>query len=155
MHLPIRMLLGAALLVATTFAHAADVAHDALRAEVVATERAFAKTMADRDHAAFARFLADDAIFIDGDHALRGKTAIAAAWRPLYEKPQAPFSWEPSLVEVNDTGTLAISRGPVRDASGKPVSGFSSIWRRDAPGVWKIIFDQGAELRFCEADGKK
>lgn len=121
-----------------------------LQAEVIATERAFAQTMAARDHAAFTDFLADDAIFIDGEQALRGKSAVAAAWKPLYAKPDAPFSWEPRLVEVNDKGDLAISRGPVRDPAGKLVSGFSSIWRRQAPGVWKIVFDQGTQLQDCK-----
>lgn len=120
-----------------------------LQAEVTAVERAFAQTMADRDHTAFARFVADDAIFIDGEQALRGKAAVLQAWQPLFAKPAAPFSWQPQLVEVNDAGDLAISRGPVRDAAGKLISGFSSIWRREAPGVWKIVFDQGAELRAC------
>ncbi|NGY04704.1 nuclear transport factor 2 family protein [Solimonas terrae] len=142
------------LLLAAPLARADATASPDLRAEVVATERAFAQTMADRDHAAFARFVADDAIFINGAGALRGKAAIAAAWQKLYATPQAPFSWAPSLVEVNDAGTLAISRGPVYDPSGKLVSGFSSIWRRDAPGVWKIIFDQGTDVRACDLEAK-
>lgn len=120
-----------------------------LQAEVTAVERAFAQTMADRDQAAFARFVADDAIFINGEQALRGKAAVLAAWQPLFAKPTAPFSWQPQAVEVNDAGDLAISRGPVRDAAGKLISGFSSIWRRERSGVWKIVFDQGTELGVC------
>ena len=40
--------------------------------EVADTERAFAKTMADRDYLAFKSFLSDDAIFFSGSTALRG-----------------------------------------------------------------------------------
>ena len=36
---------------------------DTAAAELRATEEAFAKTMADRDHRAFASFLADEAVF--------------------------------------------------------------------------------------------
>ena len=39
---------------------------DQARREVEATERAFARTMADRDHAAFTNFLADEAVFFGG-----------------------------------------------------------------------------------------
>ena len=43
-----------------------------LQRQVADTERAFAKTMADRDHAAFASFLSDETIFFSGAKALRG-----------------------------------------------------------------------------------
>ena len=42
------------------------------------TERAFAATMAARDQAAFASFIAEDAVFLNGGRGeLRGKAAIA------------------------------------------------------------------------------
>ncbi|HPA52918.1 MAG TPA: DUF4440 domain-containing protein, partial [Thermoanaerobaculia bacterium] len=55
----------------------------------------------------------------------------------------APFSWEPALVEVLDSGTLALSTGPVRDPAGKETGTFTSIWRREGPGTWRIVFDKG------------
>src|SRR5262245_34125831 len=112
--------------------------------EVAAVERAFAKSMADRDHAAFMSFLADEAVFVpEGGQALRGKQAVAAAWKRFYDGPQAPFSWEPDRVEVLDSGALALSSGPVRDPQGNRAGTFNSVWRRDAGGKWKIIFDKG------------
>ncbi|MDB5967900.1 MAG: hypothetical protein JWQ90_350 [Hydrocarboniphaga sp.] len=122
----------------------------ALQAEVFASERAFAKTMADRDHAAFTVFLADDAVFFSGDEVLRGKAAVAAAWKPLYTKPNAPFSWEPKRVEVLDSGDLALSTGPVIGADGKTVATFNSIWRREAPGRWRVVFDKGSDV--CQGE---
>ena len=124
-------------------------ADPAARAEEVRrAETAFAKTMADRDHAAFASFLADDAIFL-GRQPLRGKAAVAAAWKRFYEGGTAPFSWRPERVEVNDSGTLGLSTGPVFDEAGKQTGTFSSIWRREKDGGWKIIFDNGCN---CVAD---
>jgi len=46
----------------------------ALAGQVRETERAFAKTMADRNHAAFVSFLADDTVFLGDPQTLRGKT---------------------------------------------------------------------------------
>jgi len=115
----------------------------ALEKQVADTERAFARTMADRDHAAFTQFLSDEAVFFSGPTPLRGKAAVAAWWKRLYEKPEAPFSWTPDRVEALDSGVLALSTGPVMDAGGKCVGRFTSIWRQERPGEWKIIFDKG------------
>lgn len=120
-----------------------------LRQQVAATERAFASTMAKRDHAAFAAFLAEDTVFFSGPQPLRGKDAVAAWWKRFYDKPDAPFSWEPEQVEVLESGTLALSTGPVYSPQGKLISRFTSIWRQEAPGVWRIIFDQGNEVCDC------
>jgi ketosteroid isomerase-like protein len=120
------------------------------REEVAATERAFAATMAARDHAAFTSFLAADAVFVSGGRTLRGREQVAAAWQRFYTRPEAPFSWEPEVVEVLESGTLALSTGPVRDARGKLVARFTSIWRLEAPGTWRIIFDSGTDTCACE-----
>jgi ketosteroid isomerase-like protein len=122
-----------------------------LRNQVMETERAFAKTMADRNFAAFKTFIADDAVFLSNDKALRGKQQVANAWRALYESPKAPFSWEPAQVEVLDSGRLALSTGPVRDATGKLVATFTSIWRLESPATWRIVFDKGNDVCYCAA----
>jgi len=120
-----------------------------LQRQVEATERAFAKTMADRDHKAFTSFLSEEAVFFSGQTPLRGKQRVAQAWKGLYDEPDAPFSWEPERVEVLDSGTLALSTGPVRDRTGKVTGTFTSIWRLEAPGKWRIVFDKGCEV--CQA----
>jgi hypothetical protein len=71
---------------------------------------------------------------------------VAAYWRRFFDAPQAPFSWAPDRVEVLDDGTLAHSSGPVRDPAGEPVSRFNSVWRQEAPGVWRVVFDRGEPL---------
>jgi ketosteroid isomerase-like protein len=124
-----------------------------LKKQVADTERAFAATMQARDFAAFTRFVADEAVFFSGPTPLRGRAAIAEAWRKYYQGPQAPFSWEPEQIEVVDSGTLAYSGGPVRDASGKLIGRFNSIWRLEAPGRWKIVFDRG-EAPPCDCNPK-
>lgn len=117
-----------------------------LQQQVVDAERAFARTMAARDHAAFTAWLSEEAIFFSGEVALRGKKQVADAWKRFYETPEAPFSWGPERVEVLDSGTLALSTGPVRDPEGTAIATFTSIWRLERPGVWRIIFDKGGPI---------
>ena len=116
--------------------------------QVRAAERSFAKTMADRDHSAFADHVAEEAVFFGGQGAQRGKTAVVAAWKKFFEGSQAPFSWEPELVEVLDSGALALSSGPIHDPEGKQIGTFNSIWRRE-PGGWKVVFDKGCPPCRC------
>jgi ketosteroid isomerase-like protein len=118
----------------------------ALRQQVTDTERAFARTMATRDYAAFASFLSAETIFFSGDTSLRGAAQVADAWKHYYAGPQAPFSWEPDRVEVLESGTLALSSGPVRDPQGRLIATFNSIWRLEAPGKWRIVFDKGSAV---------
>ena len=117
-----------------------------LEQQVAGIERAFAATMHKRDFEAFTAFLAEEAIFL-GPTPLHGKEEIAAAWAGYFEG-SAPFSWEPETVVVLDSGKLAYSTGPVYDPDGKRVMTYNSVWRREAPGVWRIVFDRGT--RYCE-----
>jgi ketosteroid isomerase-like protein len=114
--------------------------------EVADTERAFAKTMADRNFAAFNSFLSNEAVFFSGPEPRRGKQAVAEWWQRYYQQPKAPLSWEPDRVEVLESGNLALSTGPVRNAEGKLIARFSSIWRLEATHTWRIVFDQGCEV---------
>ncbi|MGB9989641.1 YybH family protein [Pseudoduganella rhizocola] len=120
-----------------------------LKQQVADTERAFAATMKARDHAAFASFLADDAIFSPGPEVLRGKAAVAAGWKKYYEGGKAPFSWEPDKVEVLASGALAYSSGPVYSPEGKLIARFNSIWRLEPDGKWRIVFDSGEDVCNC------
>jgi len=110
--------------------------------QVLATERAFAKSMADRDFSAFTALLASEAIFFNGSKVMHGAAEVAAAWQPYFKGAAAPFAWQPDHVEVLPSGTLALSTGPVY-VSGEVVGRFNSIWRLEAPGRWQIVFDKG------------
>ncbi len=113
-------------------------AHD----EVVGTERAFAKTMADRDFKSFSTFLSSEAIFFTGNRVEHGPKEIEATWRPYFSGAAAPFSWLPDNVQVLPSGKLALSTGPVY-VQGKEVGRFNSIWRLEGSHSWRIVFDKG------------
>lgn len=116
-------------------------------ADVVADrERAFAASMAKRDLDAFAAHLSAEAVFFsspDGLSVLRGKRAIVEGWKRFFEGPTPPFSWSPETAQVLDSGTLAMTTGPVRDGNGKITGRFSSVWRLEPDGQWRVVFDRG------------
>ena len=136
----LQALLAAGLLASAAAAAQPDLA--ALQRQVADTERAFARSMAERDHAAFTRHLSEQAVFF-GATVLNGKAEVAAAWQRFFVAKDAPFSWEPDQVVVTADGLLAHSTGPVRDPAGKPIARFNSVWRLEAPGTWRIVFDRG------------
>ena len=121
-----------------------------LREQVIATEAAFARSMAERDRKSFTSFLSAEAIFVSDHDILHGRAAVAERWGRYFTGTAAPFSWQPKRVDVNESGTLAYSSGPVFDAGGRQIGTFSSIWRQEAPGTWRIVFDSGCEVCNCE-----
>jgi len=122
-----------------------------LQQELRDVESAFARTMAERDFAAFVTFLDDETVFFSGEQELRGKDAVASAWKRFFDGPAAPFSWKPETVAVLDSGGLGLTSGPVHDPQGRRIGTFNSIWRRTDAGSWKIVFDRGCPS--CESSG--
>lgn len=116
---------------------------------VTAAETAFARTMADRDFAAFLACVAEDAVFLNAGEPLRGKAAVAAHWKRFFSSASAPFSWQPERVEVTGSGDLAQSTGPVRAADGRLIAHFYSTWRLDADGRWRVVLDDGYDVCSC------
>jgi ketosteroid isomerase-like protein len=114
-----------------------------LTSHVFAAESSFAASMARRDLKAFAALISPEAVFFSDTAALRGKEVVVDAWRRFFVERKPPFSWRPETVEVLSSGTLALTSGPVHDPGGKLIGTFTSIWRREADGSWRIIFDKG------------
>jgi ketosteroid isomerase-like protein len=114
--------------------------------QVYAAERAFAKTMADRDFVAFGKYLASDAVFFNGAEPLTGRAAVLVVWQDYFKPGPPPFAWDPDQVVVLATGDLALSTGKVTDATGKVLGRFNSVWRRQRDGRWLVVFDKGSPV---------
>ena len=114
----------------------------ALASQVREAERAFAKTMADRNHAAFVSFLSDEAVFFGPQGAQRGKAAVAAAWKPFFDRPDAPFRGTRTRLRCSTLERSALSSGPVRtrraNASARSIRPGAEAGR----GL-EIVFDKG------------
>ena len=114
----------------------------ATAAEVKAAEIAFARTMADRKFDRFGDFVAEDAVF-NGATVEIGRTEVLKAWKMYFDAAQAPFSWSPDAVAPSADRRHAVSTGLVRNAAGKLIGRFTTIWRKDADGHWRAVADQG------------
>ena len=114
-----------------------------LKQQVFAAESSFAASMTERNFDAFGSHLSSEAIFFGDTTVMRGKQAVLKSWRRFFDKADPPFSWKPDVIEVLPSGKLALSSGPVFDPKGQQMGTFSSIWRRESDGSWKIIFDKG------------
>ncbi len=99
--------------------------------------------MRERNLITFGQFISPEAIFFSSTTVLRGSAEVIAGWAPYFAANQAPFSWEPDQVEVLESGTLALSTGPVIDASGKVIARFNSVWRLEDDNHWRVVFDKG------------
>lgn len=128
----------------------ADEKHRQLESSLRAAENAFAKSMADRDHDAFASFISPEAVFFGDKSVHRGRDAIAAAWAPFFEGKSAPFSWVPQSAAVLESGRLGVTSGPVFDPAGERIGTFNSVWRMDGDGAWRVVFDRGCPPCDCQ-----
>ncbi len=133
------------LLLATAVTASAETADD-----VRCQEIGFSRAAEARDAVSFASFIDDDARFVSNS-VLRGPAAITEAWSIFFQSEGPSIKWRPQFVEVLEDGNLALTRGPFRvvtqDDVGNEVERwgtFNSVWRRQADGRWKVVFDAGS-----------
>jgi ketosteroid isomerase-like protein len=103
-----------------------------------------------RSAARFTTFIDADARFV-GNRVTRGPIDITEAWGTFFADGGPAIKWRPQFVEVLEDGSLALTRGPYRmivteeDGSTSEHWGtFNSVWRKQADGSWKVVFDAGS-----------
>ena len=87
-------------------------------------------------------------------HAERVGADMVSSISPYYHRHDeravvAYFQALAEVVEVLDSGGLALSSGPVLDAKGEWVGTFQSIWRLEPDGRWRVVFDKGCPPCVC------
>lgn len=132
-------LVAAALLAMTTPAYAAD------PAPVIAAEQAFAKSVAElgvRD--GFLAHMADEAVVFTPD-VVNAKTLFTA--RPAGKAPKdggTLLTWWPVFAGLAQSGDLGFTTGPA-EANGKRFTHYFTVWKRQADGGWKWLYDGGVQ----------
>ncbi|HEY5972686.1 MAG TPA: DUF4440 domain-containing protein [Pseudoxanthomonas sp.] len=122
---------------------------------VWARELSFARAVAEHDAAAFASHLQADTAFNSGKpQPLRGREVVTSAWGDIIAGKELKLLWYPTRATIGGPGDVAWSSGPAlfewpgRDPAQRFAIGtYHSVWHKDADGVWRILFDEGAGMK--------
>lgn len=113
-------------------------------------DRAFAEATAKGRLEGFSSFLAEDTATLRPDlPVIRGRKAVAERWAPLLNNPAMSIRWQPLDATISSSGDLGYTIGAyeiVRSGEGAGVVGtgkYVTIWKKQADGSWKVIFDSG------------
>lgn len=117
-------------------------------AQIEAAERAFAADGATMGiKRSFLKHMADDAIVFD-PAPVSAKALYAG--RPGEDEPK--LEWWPAYVVAARSGDLGLSIGPSA-FNGNRAGWYASIWRKDADGTWRWIYDGGGPGDAVSAPG--
>ena len=149
------VVLAVGLLPAGTYASPQPPQFSADECAVWQREQSFAQSVADHDAVAFAEHVSENAAFGASTPApTRGRAAIAKDWSGVVEGKQMALRWYPTRVTIAGAPDVAWSSGPALFESLDPkakhrymMSRFHSVWRKEADGTWRVLFDDGTQPR--------
>ena len=121
-------------------------------AEIMAADNLFSKVTGEKRLEGFMSFLSDSVMTLAPDTAvIRGKDGLRKVWAGL-DKPTFHVVWHPLYAYASSCGDLGYSVGVAefwKDVAGakQPLgsSKYLTVWRRQADGSWKVVFDTGVE----------
>lgn len=120
-------------------------------APVIEAERAFAADgWALGLDAALLKWAAEDAIMIAGG-AVRRTEARLDPQAPL-DPSAPPIAWWPTWAGIARSGDLGFTSGPV-EVGGMRRGHYFTVWRRQADGGWKWVYDGGVGASAVSAPG--
>jgi len=122
--------------------------------QIVKSDAAFAQSVADKNREKFLSLIADVTTFNGGTaNELHGRDAVMKAWGDFFAPDGPTLSWTPTKGEVIGAGDVGYTTGQSvlrqKDPSGKVVERrgqYVTIWRKQADGSWKVVFDTGSTL---------
>ncbi len=122
------------------------------------TERDFAKkSVAEGALAAWRAFFAEDAVQLPASQGpVRGREAICAWVKSAgLDEPGIVLDWWPLRAEVSQSGDLGYTFGEWEMRKKEAYAGsaakliargkFTTVWKKQADGAWKVILDTGNE----------
>lgn len=123
-------------------------------APVIAAERAFSARAAEVGVApSFLQFMSDDAILF-APQPVNAKAFYSA--RPPGKSPKEGgplLAWWPNFAGISRSGDLAFTTGPASINRGKPGTFYFTVWKRQADGGWKWVYDGGVQADGASAPG--
>ena len=117
--------------------------------QLMEADRAFARAVAARGTDAWVDAFAEDGAMLQPGGEVRGHDAIRQAMAGAFSTPGFSLTWEPTRAEISRGGDLGYTIGRYVNTSpgpDGPVSregAYTTIWRRDPSGAWKVALDLG------------
>ena len=121
----------------------------ALEAELIAADRAFAKSVAEHGLSGWVGGFAPAGRMVAGGHSYIGGEGIRRTMLPLFADSTLQFTWDPNYAEVAESGDLGytVGRYEIRasgDAAPMSETGtYLTVWTRRDDGRWKVKADIG------------
>lgn len=119
-------------------------------AQIEAAERAFAADgLVLGIRGSFLKHMADDAMVFDPQPA-----NARSVWTAKSAEGEPKLEWWPAWVVASKSGDLGLSTGPAA-ADGKRFGWYATLWRKDAHGTWRWIYDGGGAAEAASAPGQE
>jgi len=114
--------------------------------EILETEQAFTELVKEQGmHRAFVAFAAEDAVLMRNNELIIGKENIDIRYQNQDSKG---LDWKPDFIHVAASGDLAYTYGhytyTYADSTGASIENqgvFHTVWKRQANGEWKFVWD--------------
>ena len=113
-------------------------------------DRDFAKATAERRLQGWLEYFAEDGVSLANQPAV-GREAIRAAFKPLFDNPSFRLEWAPVKAGILPSGTVGYTEGRATSYRTGPRgeelvqhSSYVTVWKKQADGSWKVVFDTGA-----------
>ena len=123
----------------------------AVQASLIAADEAFASATAERRLEGWLSAFDSAAIQMEPDVAFTpGIGTIRAAMGPVFADTSFTLTWQPTMAFASEAGDLGYTLGTWRstrynaEGRGQVATGkYVTIWRKQADGTWKVVFDGG------------
>jgi ketosteroid isomerase-like protein len=125
---------------------------EAARKSMLEADREFSKLSIQVGmHQSFGAFMTDNAThYVEDQHPVNGREAILALF-PSGDEQRGSLVWEPTYADISESGDMGYTLGRwdymTADSLGVESSVsygyYVSIWKKQADGSWKYVFDTG------------
>ena len=118
-------------------------------AEVKAADAGWAEAATSKSAERMVEFYDDKGVFIGQDgKVVCGRESLKAAWVAFFSTPGIKLTWQVQVVEVSQSGDVAVSYGPWQIEQGQlgqtitRAGTYVFVWKRQADGKWKVLVDK-------------
>ncbi|MDX1392932.1 MAG: nuclear transport factor 2 family protein [Gemmatimonadota bacterium] len=117
--------------------------------QLMEADRTFASEVAARGIDAWVEAFAEDGAMLRPGAEVRGHGAIREAMAGAFSSPGSSLTWDPTHAEISSSGDLGytigryVSTAPGPDGPTTSEGAYTTVWRRNPAGDWKVVLDLG------------